>query len=114
MKRFLIGSSACLMLVLAGCKPSHHVDITVRNETGTTIRLLEVDYPNASFGADSVGSGSVLHYKVQLQGTGPVKVQYTAPDNHQPQITGPVLHENTDGKLEIVLLPADKADFKNE
>jgi hypothetical protein len=94
----------------AGCK-SHHVQVTVENRTRMTLRLLEVDYPNASFGMDTVGPGSVLKYSIQVQGSGPVKVMYTAPDKHQAQIDGPALHEKQEGNLDIVLQPADKADF---
>jgi len=97
-------------MCFAGCR-SHHVEITVENRTGAEIRLLEVDYPNASFGADSVAAGQVVHSSIQVQGSGEVKVEYTARDRHQAQITGPALVEKQEGKLAIVLLPADKADF---
>ena len=113
MSKVLCGLAIVPALFLAGCKPSHHMQITVENHTGAAIRLLEVDYPSAAFGADSVGAGSVLQYRIQVQGSGPVKVQYTAPDNHQAQITGPVLSEGREAGLGIVLLPGDKADFKN-
>ena len=60
----------------AGCH-SYHVETTVNNRTGAAIQLLEVDYPSASFGANSLAAGAVLHYRIQLRGTGPLKVQYT-------------------------------------
>jgi hypothetical protein len=96
-----------------GCR-SAHVEITVVNRTGSQIRLLEVDYPSASFGADSLAAGAALHYKIQLQGEGPVKVQYTAQDGSQPQISGPNLAEGQQGKLEIDLEPGSKAEFHLE
>ena len=98
-------------LLFAGCK-SYHVDVTVENHTGAPVRLLEVDYPNASFGADSLAPDAVMHYRIQVQGDGPVKVQYTAPDQKQPQSTGPQLKQNQQGKLDIVLLPGGKAEFR--
>ncbi len=94
----------------AGCKSSH-VDVTVENQTGAPVRLLEVDYPNASFGADVLAPGAQMHYRIQVQGNGPVKVQYTAPDNKQPQSQGPELTANQQGKLQIALLPGGKAQF---
>jgi hypothetical protein len=97
-------------LCVVGCK-SHHVEISVENRTGAAVRLLEVDYPNASFGADSVAAGQTVRLSIQVQGSGEVKVMYTAPDRHQTQITGPALVEKQEGKLAIVLLPGDKADF---
>lgn len=94
----------------AGCK-SPHVDVSVENHTGTDIKLLEVDYPSASFGADKLAAGASMHYSVALQGEGQVKVQYTAPDQKQPEMTGPRLSEGQAGKLAIVLLPEGKAEF---
>jgi hypothetical protein len=102
---------AVFFIFFTGCR-SHHIEITVENRTGSAIRLLEVDYPNASFGADSVGAGSVLRYRIQVQGSGPVKVQYTAADGHQAEIAGPTLSEGQEGTLRIVLLPGDKAEFR--
>jgi hypothetical protein len=108
---FGAGIGLAALMALPGCH-SAHVEVTVENRTGTPIRLLEVDYPSASFGADSLASGATMHYRVQLQGSGSLKVQYTAPDNHQIQIPGPALSEGQEGKLEITLEPAGKAEFE--
>ena len=98
----------------AGCH-SYHVETTVENRTGAAIQLLEVDYPSASFGANSLAAGAVFHYRIQLRGSGPVKVQYTAGDGRQAvQIEGPTLAEPQQGQLQIVLLPAGKAEFHPE
>jgi hypothetical protein len=98
------------LLTAAGCH-SYHVETTVENRTGGTIHQLEVDYPSASFGADSLPVGAYFHYRIQLRGNGPLKVLYTASDGHQEQVNGPTLAERQEGRLEIVLLPAGKAEF---
>jgi hypothetical protein len=87
------------------------VETSVENRTGAPIKLLEVDYPSASFGDESLAAGAVFHYRIQLQGSGPVKVQYTEPGGNQPQLTGPQVAERQEGQLEIVLLPGGKAEF---
>jgi hypothetical protein len=96
-----------------GCH-SYHIETTVENRTGVAIQLLEVDYPSASFGADSLAAGADFHYRIQIRGTGPVKVQYTVPGGHQDQINGPQLTERQQGDLVIVLLPGGKAEFLPE
>jgi hypothetical protein len=106
--QFLILSAA--LMALAGCH-SYHVDATVENRTGGAIQLLEVDYPSASFGADSLAAGAVLPYRIQLRGNGPLKVQYTGSDGRQTQMEGPMLFERQEGRIEIVLLPGGKAEF---
>jgi hypothetical protein len=101
---------ALLLFLVSGCR-SYHVAITVENRTGTPIQILEVDYPSASFGADALAAGADYHYRIQVQGSGPVKVQYTGPGGHQVQITGSTLAEREQGTLRIVLEPNGKAEF---
>jgi len=98
------------LAVAAGCH-SYQVETTVENRTGAAIQLLEVDYPSASFGANSLAPGASLHYRIQLRGSGQLKVQYTAGDGHPEQIEGPTLAEPQQGQLQIVLLPNGKAEF---
>jgi len=98
------------LLAATGCH-SYHVETTIENQTGAPIQLLEVDYPSASFGANSLAAGAVFHYRIQLRGTGPLKVQYTSSDGHQAQIDGPTVAERQEGTLQIVLLPGGKAEF---
>jgi hypothetical protein len=110
--KFLL-KAAPLLLTLSGCH-SYRIETTVRNRTGGPIQLLEVDYPSASFGADSLAAGADYHYRIQLRGAGPLKVQYTAGEGRQAQVTqidGPTVVERQEGELEIVLLPAGKAEF---
>jgi hypothetical protein len=107
---------AILMLPIAisvGCR-SYHVEVTVENHTGASIQILEVDYPSASFGADALAADANFHYRIQVQGRGQLKVQYTESGGHQEQITGPVLAEGEHGSLTIVLLPSGKADFHTQ
>ena len=100
---------ALLAFAIIGCR-SYRVQVSVENKTGAPLQLLEVDYPSASFGADSLAPGLTMHYSLQVRGTGPVKVQYAA-GGTQKQITGPNLEEKDEGNLVIVLLPGGKAEF---
>lgn len=106
-----------LVALLLGCAAvtgchSYRIDATVENRTGSAIELLEVDYPSASFGVESLASGSSYHYLFQVRGDGPVKVQYTETAGHQFwQKTGPEIFERQEGRLEIVLLPGGRTEF---
>jgi hypothetical protein len=99
----------CLSAI-GGCH-SAHIEATVENHTGGTITLLEVDYPTASFGADTVAADGFVHHRIQARDSGPISVQYTAARGRTVQITGPILHEQQEGSIEIVLLPNGKAEF---
>ena len=98
------------LMAAAGCH-SYHVETTVVNRTGQTIQLLEVEYPSATFGADRMAAGEILHYRIQLRDSGPLKVQYKAGNGQTTQTQGPVVAERQEGRLEIVLLPDGKAEF---
>ena len=112
--RYTLGYRAVVALLaltaITGCR-SYHVSISVENRTGAAVQLLEVDYPSASFGADSLPSGANLTYRIQVRGTAPIKVQYTGAGGVQKQISGPALSEGDEGQLQIVLLPDGKAEF---
>lgn len=100
--------------LLSGCHSSR-ISATVENRTGAGITLLEVDYPSASFGADALAGGAAYHYRFKVQGSGPVKVQYTAADGHSTkQASGPTLYEGQEGTLTIVLMPEGKIEFLPE
>jgi hypothetical protein len=101
---------APVLLCVIGCH-SYHIDMTVENQTGGAIQLLEVDYPSASFGADSLAAGAVFRYRIQVRGNGPLKVQYTGQDGRQAQVAGPALAERQEGRVEIVLLPGEQVEF---
>jgi hypothetical protein len=102
-----------VLAFLSGCH-SYHIDTTIENRSGGAVQLLEVDYPSASFGADALAAGADLHYRFQVQGSGPVTIQYTDADRKAVKQTGPTLADNEEGRLEIVLLPGGRVEFDPE
>lgn len=115
MKRSVRLSAACAALLLpllmaASCR-NYLVEVTVENRTGGPIELLEVDYPSASFGVDTLAAGAVFRYRVKLQDSGPVKVIYADIRKHQYQSTGPTLRQGQRGQLQIVLNPNGEIEF---
>ena len=112
--RSVLAAGLSLLIFAAGCH-SPRVDATVTNHTGSAIEQLEVDYPSASFGADSLAPSADYHYRFQIRLSGPVKVQYTEAATHTlRQATGPDLYEKQQGQIHIDLLPGGKVDFHTE
>jgi hypothetical protein len=104
-------SAACAVLLTAsGCRSSW-VNADVRNQTGQPIHELEVDYPSASFGTNSLAPGADMHYRFQIRGSGPVKVEYTTGDGKTAHGQGLSLAERQQGQLTILLLPQGKVEF---
>lgn len=106
----LLAAGLLSALLLSACH-SYHIDATVENRTGAPIQLLEVDYPDASFGTDSLAPGADFHYRFQVRGSGALKVSYTAANGQPVQISGPTLVEKQQGELLIILEPGGKAEF---
>lgn len=112
--RSLLYASTVLTAFFFSVCHSYHIDATIENHTGAPIQLLEVDYPSASFGADSLAADASFRYRFQVRGSGPLKVSYTAANGHTVQISGPTLAERQQGTLEIDLEPGGKAEFHPE
>lgn len=113
MRRPALSIAALVTLPLAlatGCR-SYHVEITVQNQTGAPVRLMEVDYPDASFGSDTMAPGASMHYRIQVTGDGPLTLQYTDGSGHTVHNKGPALTAKQEGSLQILLLPSGKAEF---
>jgi len=99
-----------ILLPLCGCK-SYWVQATVENQTGHPLHELEVDYPSASFGINTLAAGASSHYRFTIRGNGPVKVQYTLDTGNVINAQGPKLSEHQQGTLTLRLLPTGKVDF---
>lgn len=85
-----------------GCH-SAFIEATVDNQTSQPIRLIQVDYPSASFGAQAIAPGSSLHYRFKIIGSDKVKLTYTDAANKEHHEDGPELHEGEEGKLQIAV-----------
>jgi hypothetical protein len=104
-------------VMMLGCRgyKSYWVETTVKNQSGQVVRELEIDYPTASFGANSLAPEATMHYRFQIRGSGPVKVEYTSSDEKLPNklvhVQGLTLTEHQHGQLMIRLLPLGKVEF---
>src|SRR5215472_16188209 len=60
---------------LPGCR-SAYVQTAIVNHTGTTVHVVEVDYPSASFGTQQIASNQTFNYRFKVQGSGPIQISY--------------------------------------
>ncbi len=108
---FVPAFALALGLAISGCH-SRHIDSMIDNRTGATIHQVEIDYPSASFGIDTLTPGQVYDYKFQVQGKGPIKIQYTDSAGKQVQLRGSTLSEGDQGQYVIILLPDGQAKWE--
>jgi hypothetical protein len=109
-RAFVPALALALSLAISGCH-SRHIDSMIDNRTGKAIHQVEIDYPSASFGIDTLTPGQVFDYKFQVQGKGPIKVQYTDSTGKQIQLRGAELSEGDQGQYLIILLPNGRVQW---
>ena len=93
-----------LTLLAAGCHSSF-VDATLQNRTSAPITLVELDYPSASFGTQTLGPGQDFRYRFKVLGSGKVQLLYTDSDQHEHSTPGPPLSEGDEGPLTATITP---------
>ncbi|MDE3104058.1 MAG: hypothetical protein KGK08_02685 [Acidobacteriota bacterium] len=89
---------ALTLPVLSGCH-STHVQATITNHTAQPLALVELDYPSASFGTQTLAPGASYQYRFKVIGTGDTKLLWTDGVGQQHSVTGPHLTEAADGTL---------------
>ena len=103
--RFTAGCALLFLLCATlGCH-SRFISATVENQTGGPISPLEVDYPSASFGTESLPTGATYKYRFKVLNAGNTKVLWTDSKHQEHSVGGPSLREGQEGSLRIVLSP---------
>lgn len=116
LQKVCAASAALLVcLNLAACR-SPYVQTQIINHTGAAVSLIEVDYPDASFGTQQIASQDIFHYRFKILGPTPgaVKIIFTTPDKKVHTATGPVLHPGQQGSLDVTLEPGGNVTWAPE
>ncbi len=110
MRGLVLGVVAVGLVCLCGCR-SAYVEADVVNATDAPVTLVEVDYPSASFGVESLAAGTTFHYRFKVLGSGPTKVMWTDAARKDHTAAGPELHEGQQGTL-TVMIEGGTAEWK--
>jgi hypothetical protein len=112
----LPGMALCLTIglcLLSGCR-SRYVQATIENHTDTPLKLIEVDYPSASFGTGQLAAHAAFHYRFKVQGSGVVKMSFTDGAGQMKNATGPELTEGEEGALGITIESGDQVRWATD
>jgi hypothetical protein len=109
-RNFVYLAAGVIILALTGCK-SNWIEADVQNLTLEPVHELEVAYPSASFGANTLAPGADYRYRFQVRDSGPVRVEFVLPDGKSVHAQGLNLNEQDQGQLTIRLLPQGKVEF---
>jgi hypothetical protein len=91
-------------LTLTGCH-SAHIEATISNRTPEPLSLVELDYPSASFGTQTLAPNQDFHYRFKVLGSGPTTLLWTDAARHEHKSSGPAFHESDEGTLTILITP---------
>lgn len=100
MKAARVFSALLLFAFLAGCR-AHMVMIKLVNTSADPLSTIIIDYPSATFGKDKLAPSETFSSTVKLTDNGPLKIQFTDANGRNHTSTGPVLHKNQAGIIEI-------------
>ena len=91
-----------LLVTAEGCH-SPFVQTIIDNQSDATLKLVEVDYPSASFGVETLAAHSKYHYRFKIQGSGTITLQFADASGKLQTSTGPELSEGQEGSLQIII-----------
>lgn len=97
-----LGTSAC---------HSDFVQTSIVNHTGGAVQLIEVDYPDASFGTQEIAAGATYHYRFKILDSGSLSISFTGPDHKPYSATGPSVHLGQQGRLSITIDPDGRVEW---
>jgi hypothetical protein len=100
--------AACLLLT--GCQ-SRWVEATIVNQ-GPAVKLVEFDYPSASFGANQLAAGAKYTYRFKVQGSGQLTLAYVDTAGKTHTFQGPKVDQGDQGSLVVSIQPADMVSWK--
>ncbi len=98
-------SAALALAALTGCH-SHYVSIDIHNTSSQAVSVVELDYPSASFGVETLAAGATYHYRFKILGDGPTKLLWTDAAQHEHTVPGPALSEGQEGTLSADITPS--------
>jgi hypothetical protein len=94
------------VVMISGCH-SAYVNATISNHGPTAISVVQMEYPSASFGTQSIAPGQEFKYRFKVLGSGTVKLTYTDAAQVEHKFTGPSLKEGDEGSLSAVVGAGD-------
>ncbi len=107
-RRWLAVTAGGLGTVLCGALTACHsafINATISNQSGQALRLVEIDYPSASFGTNDLANGATFKYRFKVLGSGPATLLWTDHASQDHKVRGPALEEGQEGQLSVIIGP---------
>jgi hypothetical protein len=102
MKFLRLAIAVVFALSLSGCR-AHVVKISLTNTSAQPIKTIIVDYPNATFGKDTLAPGETYFSLIKPVDHGPIKVRFTDAQGGSHTYQSISLQQGDDGLVDIKL-----------
>lgn len=102
MKTLRLVVAIIFALWLSGCR-AHVVKISLTNTSTQPIKTIIVDYPNATFGKDTLVPGETYFSLIKPVDQGPIKVRFTDAQGTNHAYQSISLQQGDDGSVNIKL-----------
>lgn len=89
-----------LLLSATGCR-SRVIRISLTNASEQWLSAIIVDYPNATFGVDTLAPGKTFQYTIKPLDSGALKIQFTDATGKIHNVTGPAVRKGQEGTIAI-------------
>ena len=93
----------CSLLFISGCKPSAYIQAAIQNQGNEPVKLVEIDYPSASFGVQQIPPRTIYHYQFKVQGSGNISITFVGNQDKSYTVVGPELRQGDQGIVEVFL-----------
>jgi hypothetical protein len=95
-----------LMITLGGCTHAHVIQVTVTNISNEKVSNIVIDYPEATFGINSLEPGKSFQYKIKPTSSGAMKIEFLNAKGADHVAKGPEVHKGDDGSIILKLTQA--------
>jgi hypothetical protein len=107
MKILRITVCAIILVVLclapAACSHSHVIIVSLTNTSAQPLSAIVVDYPEATFGKNTLKPGETYQYRFKVTDAGPLKITFTNAGGQARIFSLTTLHKNDEGAIEVRL-----------
>lgn len=91
-----------VLLGANGCR-SRVIKVSLTNTSAQPLSAIIVDYPNATFGVNTLAPGTTFQYTIKPLGSGSLKLQFTDAAGKTHNVTGPAVNKGQEGTIAINL-----------
>jgi hypothetical protein len=102
-QRLLLPSLLLICFASGGCLHSHVIQVTVTNTSNEKVSNIVIDYPDATFGINSLAPGKDFQYKIKPTGNGTLKIEFLNAQGADHVSKGPEVHKGDEGSIHVNL-----------